>query len=164
MKFTVQDVVSVVIVIVIASSIFCFGLYRGYDLNGDDDKVVDINIPDSETSQITTPIEYSLKIKHRTMTLTAYCPCERCCGDWADGITASGHKIMAGDKFVAAPKDLPFGTVLDVPEYGKVEVLDRGGAIKENRLDLFFDTHQKALNFGIRRNVEVIIYQEMNSS
>ncbi|MHC4720522.1 MAG: 3D domain-containing protein, partial [Planctomycetota bacterium] len=31
-----------------------------------------------------------------------------------------------------------------------VKVLDRGGAIKGNRLDVFFHSHQQALNWGVR--------------
>lgn len=82
--------------------------------------------------------------------VTAYCSCSRCCGKWADGFTASGHKIKKGDKFAAAPKHIPFGTVLEIPGYGKVPVLDRGGAIKVSKIDVFFDTHQEALNWGVQ--------------
>lgn len=85
--------------------------------------------------------------------VTAYCPCSKCCGKYADGVTASGHKIMPGDAFVAAPKSLKFGTMVVVPGYNNnqpVPVLDRGGAIKEGRLDLFFPTHQEALNWGVQ--------------
>ncbi len=88
--------------------------------------------------------------------VSAYCPCEKCCGVYADGITASGHKIKTGDKFVAAPPEYPFGTMMDIPGYGKVPVLDRGGAIKGNKLDVFFSTHQEALNWG-RRYLKVKI-------
>ena len=83
--------------------------------------------------------------------VTAYCPCEKCCGEWADGVTASGHKIQPGDKFVAAPKSLfEFGDMVSIDGYGTVPVLDRGGAIKRNRIDVFFPTHQKALEWGVR--------------
>ena len=92
--------------------------------------------------------------------VSAYCPCEKCCGQYADGITANGYKIKKGDKFVAAPKNIPFGTMIDVPGYGLVQVKDRGGAIKDNRLDLYFDTHQEALNWG-RKHITVKVYQEI---
>ena len=88
--------------------------------------------------------------------ITAYCPNKCCCGQYADYITASGHRIEPGDKFCAAPPEIPFGTVLDIPGYGRVPVLDRGGAIKERRLDVFFDDkdgvsgHQRALNWGVK--------------
>ena len=80
--------------------------------------------------------------------VTAYCPCSICCGSWSDGITASGHVIKPGDKFCAADKSIPFGTMLDIPGYGVVPVLDRGGAIKGNRIDVYFDTHEAALQWG----------------
>ena len=80
--------------------------------------------------------------------VSAYCPCEKCCGQWADGVTASGHVIQPGDKFVAAPSTIPFGTVLEIPGYGVVSVQDRGGSITGNRLDVFFSTHQEAKNWG----------------
>lgn len=85
--------------------------------------------------------------------VSAYCPCEICCGRWADGVTASGHVIQPGDKFVASPKNVPFGTMFTVPGYnnGKpVPASDRGGAIKGNRFDVFFPTHQEALNWGVQ--------------
>ena len=88
--------------------------------------------------------------KAEIVRIIAYCPCEKCCGKWSDGVTASGHKIKSGDKFCAAPRSIPFGTMLDIPEYGVVPVLDRGGAIKEGRLDVFFPTHQEALNWGVK--------------
>lgn len=80
--------------------------------------------------------------------ITAYCPCKLCCGKYSDGITASG--APAKGKLIAAPKSIPFGTWIDIPGYGYAEVLDRGGAIKGRRLDVFFPTHQEALNFGIQ--------------
>jgi len=85
--------------------------------------------------------------------VTAYCPCEKCCGKWSDGQTASGYWIQDGDRFVAAPKHIPFGTKLIVPGYNDnkpVEVKDRGGAITVQRLDVYFDDHQTALNWGVK--------------
>ena len=98
----------------------------------------------------------------RTFTVTAYCPCRRCCGRWADGITASGWPVTVnGGRFVAAPRDIPFGTYLVIPGYCDgcaVPVLDRGGAIKGDKLDVFFPDepgkpgsgHRAALNWGVR--------------
>lgn len=92
------------------------------------------------------------------MKVTAYCPCDKCCGPYADGITASGLPVSAnGGRFVAADKRYSFGTKLRVPGYGTVSVLDRGGAIKGNRLDVFFPTHEQALRWGVQfLNVEVL--------
>ena len=87
----------------------------------------------------------------QTFRVTAYCPCARCCGKFADGITASGSK--ANHPLVAAPRSFPFGTRMQIPGYAGgawVKVEDRGGAIKGNRLDVLFPTHAEALRWGVR--------------
>lgn len=87
------------------------------------------------------------------MRVTGYCPCRKCCGKYSDGITASGHKIGRCDEFAAADKKHLFGTRVIVPGYNNskpVRVLDRGGAIHGNRLDLFFNSHRKAQEWGVR--------------
>ena len=87
------------------------------------------------------------------MRVTAYCPCPKCCGEYSDGVTACGYKIRPGDTFVAADRRYSFGTEMLIPGYSNgraVKVLDRGGAIKGNRLDVFFATHQEALEWGVK--------------
>jgi 3D (Asp-Asp-Asp) domain-containing protein len=91
------------------------------------------------------------------MRVTGYCPCSKCCGEYSDGITASGHEIQPGDTFVAADKRYSFGTEMVIEGYNNgqiVKVLDRGGAIQGNKLDAFFHTHQQALEWGVR-NIDV---------
>ena len=100
------------------------------------------------------------KWKTLQMRVTAYCPCEQCCGEWADGITANGHSISQGDRFVAADGRFAFGTQMLIPGYNNsktVKVFDRGGAIYDNRLDVFFNTHQEALEWGVQ-HLDVKIY------
>lgn len=97
-----------------------------------------------------------------SMRVTAYCPCEKCCGDWSDGVTANGHVISHGDRFVAADRRFGFGTKMVIPGYNTsetVQVYDRGGAIYNNRLDVFFNTHQEALVWGVQ-HLEVRIYSD----
>lgn len=89
------------------------------------------------------------------MLVTAYCPCARCCGTYADGRTASGKSIYHhASMFVAADtRVLPFGANVSVPGYYDglpVPVLDRGGKIKGNRLDVFFLSHDRARQWGRR--------------
>lgn len=87
------------------------------------------------------------------MEIRAYCPCEECCGEYADGITASGYVIEPGACFVAADKRFPFNTFFIVPSYNNdepVPVLDRGGLVTGNRLDIFFHTHEEALKWGVK--------------
>jgi len=93
------------------------------------------------------------------MRVTAYCPCPECCGTDSPGITASGYKIQSGDAFVAADKRYSFGTKMIIQGYNNdqpVKVLDRGGAIKGNRIDVFFPTHEEALEWGVK-NIDVKI-------
>lgn len=86
--------------------------------------------------------------------VTAYCSCKKCCYPYNDGYTTSGHEIKEGDRFVAAPPDIPFGALVIVPGYnnGKpVPVLDRGGSVRGNRIDVYFDNHQRAVNWGRKK-------------
>jgi 3D (Asp-Asp-Asp) domain-containing protein len=93
-------------------------------------------------------------VKTRTMKTTAYSPDEKSCGIWADGITASGKSVwMNGGRLVAADRKIPYGTILTIPgyNYGKpVQVWDRGGKIKGNRLDLLYPTHEIAMQWGVQ--------------
>jgi 3D (Asp-Asp-Asp) domain-containing protein len=87
------------------------------------------------------------------MKVTAYCPCRKCCGRHADGITACNHRIRPGDVFVAADKRYRFGTSMIVPGYNnnrQVDVKDRGRLIKGNRLDVFFASHRQAQKWGVK--------------
>lgn len=78
-------------------------------------------------------------------------------GDRGYGITASGMK--AGPGVVAVdPRVIPLGTRLYIEGYGNAIAGDTGGAIKGNRIDLFFSSHSAAMNFG-RRSVNVQILQ-----
>jgi 3D (Asp-Asp-Asp) domain-containing protein len=105
-----------------------------------------------------------VQVQPRTikMEVTAYCPCSKCCGPKAVGLTASGKDVSYNDgRFVAADtRNLPFGTKLLVPGYDEspVEVIDRGGAIKGNKLDVFFPTHEQALEWG-RRHLTVTVLE-----
>jgi 3D (Asp-Asp-Asp) domain-containing protein len=64
-----------------------------------------------------------------------------------------------GGRFVAADTNvLPFNTKLMIPGYdgAAVEVIDRGGAIKGNKLDVYFPTHEEALQWG-RQQLDVVV-------
>jgi 3D (Asp-Asp-Asp) domain-containing protein len=92
--------------------------------------------------------------------VTAYCGCEKCCGKWSDGYFASGKKVYVGG---VAINWLPFGTkvLIDGKEY---TVEDRGAksifGSKHNHkkaVDIYFESHQEALNFGVKRlKVEIL--------
>ena len=103
--------------------------------------------------------------------LTAYCPCIKCCGTFdgkVRGQTASG--VMAKPSHtLAAPREIPFGTKVmavfingTMIEIGVVE--DRGGAITKEgnkiKIDIYFDTHKEALEFGRKKNVLLFIKEK----
>lgn len=92
-------------------------------------------------------------VETRMMVVTAYCPCIKCCGKNARGVTASGKPVSYnGGKFVAADtRVLAFGTLVKIPGYHDdvvVEVIDRGGAIKGDKIDVFFPSHEAARKWG----------------
>ena len=87
--------------------------------------------------------------------LTAYCACSKCCGK-SDGITASGTKAKQGRTIAVDPKLIPYGTKVVIN--GRTYVAeDCGGSIKQNRIDVFFNSHKDALNFGVQ-HAEVFVY------
>ncbi len=96
--------------------------------------------------------------KSYNMIATAYEPSERSCGKYADGYTAIGVKAAPGVVAVD-PKVIPLRTRLYVEGYGPALAADVGGAIKGNRIDLFFNTVEEALRYG-RRRVKVYILEE----
>lgn len=90
--------------------------------------------------------------------VTAYCACEKCCGEWAknrpNGVVygAAGIELVAG---VSAASPLPLGTVVEVEDLGECVVQDRPAKwviekYGENQLDIYFDNHEEACAFGLQ--------------
>lgn len=84
-----------------------------------------------------------------TFKLTAYCPCPQCCGEWADGITYTMTEATAGRTVAVDPKVIPLGSTVYINGTPYVAE-DIGGAIKGNRIDVYFPDHQTALQFGVQ--------------
>ena len=101
------------------------------------------NTSENKTSNISTNENTGSWIKFNA---SAYCGCAKCCGK-TTGRTASGTKATAG-RTVAMSSRYAFGTKVEIKGYGTYTVEDRGGAIKGNKIDIYFDNHQDALNFG----------------
>lgn len=79
----------------------------------------------------------------------------------ATGYTHTGNKTYTGiwpsTGIVAVdPKVIKLGTRLYIDGYGYATAMDVGSSIKGNRVDLFFETREEALNWG-RRSVEVFV-------
>lgn len=99
-----------------------------------------------------------------TLNASAYTAstCGKPVGSSGYGITASGSAAKAYYT-VAAGSTYPIGTVVYIPYFasapngGWFVVQDRGGAISNNRIDIYFDTVGECTQFG-RRNLECYIY------
>ena len=118
------------------------------------DKIILEGTKEVPTVPGTETVEYSRVL---TMNATAYCPCSICCGSYSNGYTANGTKAGYGVAAVDTSV-IPLGTKLYVEGYGYAIAADTGGAIKGNRIDLCYGSHQAALNSGFgHTNVKVYI-------
>lgn len=70
------------------------------------------------------------------------------------GRTSVGYPVSRG-VIAVDPRVIPYYTKMWVEGYGWGTALDTGSAIKGNRVDLYFDTEQEALSWGVRT---VIVY------
>jgi 3D (Asp-Asp-Asp) domain-containing protein len=77
-------------------------------------------------------------------------------GEPGYGITASGTKATEGVT-IACPRDLPFGTEVDIEGIGVRTCEDTGGAIIGRHIDLYVSDVRRALDFGVQeRKVKII--------
>ena len=143
-------------------------MFAGYDKNGTgmwvhctSGKGVVLNTPsyaDSLVLRRPSGVDYNAAISSNTsygeplytieVDVTHYCNCEKCCGKWAGGNTASGKKPGTG--MVAMSSHYPFGTQIMI-KGTMYTVEDRGGTGIENdihRVDIFVPDHQQALRMG----------------
>lgn len=79
-------------------------------------------------------------------TLTAYCGCSSCSGGWGSK-TATGTQAKVGRTIAVDPKVIPYGTKIKI---GKTiyTAEDCGGGIKGKHIDIYFDNHSDAVEFG----------------
>jgi len=89
------------------------------------------------------------------MEATAYDPGPESNGKWTGMPTAYGMQVGYGVVAVD-PKVIPLGTPLYIDGYGYAIAGDTGGAIKNLRIDLGYNTRAEALRFG-RREVKVYV-------
>ena len=97
--------------------------------------------------------------KYFLMISTGYCPCELCCYPWNNNLTYTGD--IAGRGCIAIDPEariLKLGQKLFIKGYGYGIANDIGGAIKGWEIDLCFDTHEEALEWG-RKLVRVYLME-----
>ena len=101
-------------------------------------------------------------VKTVKLRVTAYAPDSRCCYPYPGTTTASGLSVKTnGGRLVASdPSIIAMHSLVVVPGYAAsaaVPVLDTGGAIKGNRLDVLLPTFEQAKAWGSRM-LEVKVY------
>lgn len=83
-------------------------------------------------------------------------------GDPSYGITYSGLKVKR-DLYSTIAADInvfPIGTILFIPGYGYGVVADIGGAIKGNKIDLYYDTVDEVFNDWGKQTIDVYIIKK----
>ena len=112
--------------------------------------IVEINtIAEDKLEEVAPEVTEVSAVDLGEFRITAYCPCEKCCGAWADGITASGTVATEGRTIAVDPDVIPLGSIVEINGIQYIAE-DTGGSIKENRIDIFFNSHDDALEWGVQ--------------
>ncbi|RXT08993.1 3D domain-containing protein [Ammoniphilus sp. CFH 90114] len=95
------------------------------------------------------------------VTLTAYAPGVTHTGKGPDhphyGITASGRRAKEGHTIAVDPSVIPLGTWVYIEGVGFRRAEDTGGAVKGNKIDIFYESDQSAHRFGKKRAKAVYV-------
>lgn len=103
--------------------------------------------------------------------ITAYCPCEICCGIWAknrlNGIVVGAYGIEL-EQGVAIAAPFPAGTKLYIDGIGEYTVQDKLATWVVEKydskvIDIYFESHEDAKAFGLQHK-EVFIMKGENEN
>ncbi|MFX3634156.1 MAG: ubiquitin-like domain-containing protein [Candidatus Pristimantibacillus sp.] len=73
------------------------------------------------------------------------------------GITASGAKVQEGRTIAVDPKVIPIGWWVYIEGIGFRRAEDTGGAVKGNKIDVYFDSNKVATKFGKKKGYTVYV-------
>jgi 3D (Asp-Asp-Asp) domain-containing protein len=104
--------------------------------------------------------------------LTAYCGCTECCGVWGENrpldcngnpiVYTANHTVAVEGVTIAADLNvLPYGTKVIIDGHTYI-VQDKGGSINGNKIDVYFESHQAALEFGVQYK-EIFVEREVEN-
>lgn len=111
-------------------------------------------VSETETTSEAEQTEAEPEYTEITVIATAYCPCVKCSEGYGT-MTATGVLAEAGRTIAVDPKVIPYGTEVIIDGVTYIAE-DCGGAVKGNKVDIFFDTHEEAEQFGRKQLVAMI--------
>lgn len=77
-----------------------------------------------------------------------------------DPITSTGTVPTEGITIAVDPTVIPYGTKVYIPKFNRVFIAeDCGSAIKGNRIDIYMNNYDKAMDWGIR-DLEIYILND----
>ncbi len=88
--------------------------------------------------------------------VTAYCPCTKCCGPVAVGLTATGRDAWETLGVAVDFKSIPKNCTLEIPGVGQLVADDTGGAMRQDakkgiyHIDVRFHSHEEAKKWGVQ--------------
>ena len=117
-------------------------------------EVLEIMLEHQEEPEESEPTETHLG----EFEITYYCPCTKCCGPNAVGITYTGTVAQEGRTVAVDPEVISMGSTVVID--GQTYIAeDTGSAIKGNKIDIFKDSHIVALEGG-RHKADVYIVED----
>lgn len=156
-KYTLMDNLISGLIGVVLSIPLCIGAYNSHTNSVPIPVEIDYEYSEDPTYyaepiilESTTEIVTEKKALGR-FKVTAYCACEKCCPGTSDGLTYTETVATEGRTIAVDPNVIPLGSRLEV---NGVEYIaeDIGGAIKGNKVDIFFNSHDVALEWGVQEH------------
>lgn len=147
-KFRVKSK-KVLAIILVAITIFCNGFKptNTYAQENNSNTRIEVSNKDNKVINIKRGFD-KMNGKEMKVRATAYCN---------DPITSTGKKPRPYHTLAVDPKVIPYGTRVYIPEFNKVFIAeDTGGAIKNNRIDIYMNNEYECRQWGVR-NITIII-------
>jgi 3D (Asp-Asp-Asp) domain-containing protein len=139
-----------VLAIILATiTMFCSGFIKPTKTYAQESNNTRIEISNKDNKVINIKRGFDkMNGKEMKVRATAYCN---------DPITSTGKKPRPYHTLAVDPKVIPYGTRVYIPEFNKVFIAeDCGGAIKNNRIDIYMNNEYECRQWGVR-NITIII-------